>query len=405
MCPCGHSTKGSSTSGWITTSRPKTVLSRVSATTRQISFVPGGSPGFAEQNPFASTQNISNHGRNVAVSETHIFNDRNINQFTAGFNRIFNHIKSFGDGSCAAATIGEIGIPGANINSKCPGAPAGVVTQSTKDCVSCGLTSIDMFGGYWSLGDRGFAPFQGGTNVFSVSDTFDMIRGKHNIRVGGGFRAQPDECAEPTRFQDGFLRQLGADRGCAADLLLGSPGGAIHDQTFSGCNDWPPLENVSSLRSGRLAGNAKSDVNIGLAWAIVTPIYRGPRPSGELRHSASSWYCHRKPQLASYCICVQGSDGRVGIQFDKTAFEPRIGLAWKPIGQPDKTANPRRVTPFSTTRPGTRAARDCGRTRPFFAEVDPCPSDSLWDTRARSVGSAGGISVDASTPSSVTPRR
>src|SRR5258708_3306089 len=32
------------------------------------SFVPGGSPGFAEQGAFASTQNITNHGRNSAVS-------------------------------------------------------------------------------------------------------------------------------------------------------------------------------------------------------------------------------------------------------------------------------------------------------------------------------------------------
>src|SRR5207302_9860599 len=64
-----------------------------------VSFVPGGSPGFAEANAFGSNQNITNHGRNVAVSETHIFSDRNINQFTAGFNRIFNHIRSFGDGS------------------------------------------------------------------------------------------------------------------------------------------------------------------------------------------------------------------------------------------------------------------------------------------------------------------
>ncbi len=46
-------------------------------------FIPGGSPGFAEQNAFGSTQNITNHGRNVAISETHIFSDRNINQVTS----------------------------------------------------------------------------------------------------------------------------------------------------------------------------------------------------------------------------------------------------------------------------------------------------------------------------------
>ena len=102
------------------------------------SYVPGGAPGFAESAAFASNQNISNHGRNVAISETHIFSDHNINQFTAGFNRIFNHILSFGNGSCEAANIG---ILGADLNSKCPNAPAGIVNQSTKDCMSCGLSS------------------------------------------------------------------------------------------------------------------------------------------------------------------------------------------------------------------------------------------------------------------------
>src|SRR6202007_915019 len=50
------------------------------------SFVPGGSPGFAEASAFASTQDITNHGRNVAISETHVFSDRTINQFNAGYN-------------------------------------------------------------------------------------------------------------------------------------------------------------------------------------------------------------------------------------------------------------------------------------------------------------------------------
>ena len=195
-----------------------------------ISFVPGGSPGFAEANAFASTQNITNHGRNVAFSETHVFSDRTINQFNAGFNRIFNHILSFGDGTCEAANIG---IQGANLNSKCPGAPAGVDNQSTKDCISCGLSSTQL-SGYWALGDRGFAPFQGGTNVFSISDSFDMIRGKHDIKVGGGFRDQQMN-VETNAFQDGFFLEFGGYTGDAsADLLLGQLGGGIHDQTFFG---------------------------------------------------------------------------------------------------------------------------------------------------------------------------
>ena len=128
-------------------------------------FIPGGSPGFAEQNAFGSTQNIENHGRNAALSETHIFSSNSINQFNVGYNRIFNYIQSFGYGTCKAE---ELGIPGANLGG-----------------ISCGLTSTSVGGGWWSLGDRGFAPFQGGTNIFTVSDSFDMIRGKHNIKIGG----------------------------------------------------------------------------------------------------------------------------------------------------------------------------------------------------------------------------
>src|SRR5213079_18645 len=183
--------------------------------------------------PFASTQHITNHGRNVALSETHIFSDRTVNQISGGFNRMFNHILSFGDRSCEAA---KLGIPGADLDSSCSGFPGGApagLSQSTTDCVSCGLTTTSVGGPYWSLGDRGFAPFQGGTNVFTIADSFDMIRGKHNIRIGGQVRANQMNVLT-NAFQDGFFVMFlnpvfGISSGdAAADLLLGQSAGAIH---------------------------------------------------------------------------------------------------------------------------------------------------------------------------------
>jgi hypothetical protein len=45
-------------------------------------------------------------------------------------------------------------------------------------------------------------PLQSGTNIFTINDTFDMIRGKHDI-MGGGIRInQMNVRAEG--FQDGF---------------------------------------------------------------------------------------------------------------------------------------------------------------------------------------------------------
>ena len=60
-----------------------------------------------------------------------------------------------------------------------------------------------MTGGYWSLGDRGYSPFQGGTNIFSFKDDLDLIRGKHEIHTGIDLRANQMNVGTEA-FQDGF---------------------------------------------------------------------------------------------------------------------------------------------------------------------------------------------------------
>jgi carboxypeptidase family protein len=333
------------------------------------SFVPGGSPGFAEQNAFGSSQNISNHGRNVAIAETHIFNDRNINQFTFGYNRIFNHILSFGNGTCEAANIG---IQGANLNSKCPNAPAGVVSQSTKDCVSCGLSST-LMNNYWALGDRGFAPFQGGTNVFSVSDSFDMIRGKHDIKIGGGFRAQQMN-VETNAFQDGFFINFGLTNDATADLLLGQLGGGIHDQTFFGATTGRRWKLFRPFVEDTWRVTNDLTLNLGLAWALVTPITEANNRQANFDFNSGRFFVAGSVAVSGCDICVQ-SDGRVGVEMDKTAFEPRIGLAWKPFGS-QRTAVRAGYAIFHDSS-WNQGAQGLWENPPYFAESDnffgPCP--------------------------------
>jgi carboxypeptidase family protein len=266
-----------------------------------VSFVPGGSPGFAEAAPFASTQGILNHARNVAVSETHVFSANTVNQVNAGYNRIFNYISSYGTGSCEARALG---IPGANLGG-----------------VSCGLTSTQLDGGYWSLGDRGFAPFQGGTNVFSISDSFDMIRGKHDIKVGGGIRANQMNVLTQG-FQDGYWIFTGFWGGePMADLLEGLPSLAIHDQTFNG--------NVTGRRWKIFRPFIEDDwrvtkdltLNLGLAWALVTPVTEVANRQADFN-----------PANGQFLIAGHGANAAAGIRMDKSALEPRLGLAWKPLG-------------------------------------------------------------------------
>ncbi|MGC2646581.1 MAG: carboxypeptidase-like regulatory domain-containing protein, partial [Candidatus Sulfotelmatobacter sp.] len=277
------------------------------------SVVPGGAPAFAEQNAFASNQDIDNHGRNVAVSETHIFSDRTINQFQVGFNRIFNYILSYGNATCESA---KLGIQGADLGSACDsltGLPASL-NQSTKVCMSCGFTSTQLFGGYYNLGDRGFAPFQGGTNVFSVSDSWNTTRGNHSLSIGGGIRANQMNVVT-NGFQDGYFLLFGSyTNDASADLLVGQVGGAIHDQTFKGATTgrrWK-LFRPYAQDDWRITRNLTA--NIGLAWAFVTPIVEA-----ENRQANFDF------QTGQFLIPGVNSDPQIGVQLDKTALEPRIG--------------------------------------------------------------------------------
>ncbi|MGA3203638.1 MAG: carboxypeptidase-like regulatory domain-containing protein [Bryobacteraceae bacterium] len=267
-----------------------------------VSYVPGGAPGFAEASPFASNQGIINHGRNVAISETHVFSPTTVNQFNAGYNRIFDYISSQGTGSCISRTLG---IPGANLGGE----------------DSCGLTSTQMDGGYWSLGDRGYSPFQGGTNVYSFSDTLDMVRGNHNIKIGFGFRANQMN-VNTQGFGDGYWIFTGFWAGePEADLLLGLPSLAIHDQSFDGTTTGRRWKVSRPFAEDNWKVTKNLTLNLGVAWSLATP-----------ETEAHNRQADFDPASGTFLIAGMNAGPRAGIKMDYTAIEPRVGLAWKPWG-------------------------------------------------------------------------
>ncbi len=335
-------------------------------------FVPGGSPTWSEAAAFGSNQFINNHGRNLALSETHVFSPNTINQLNAGFSRIFNHILSFGTGTCEAAAIG---IPGADVGGKCDsltGYPASL-NQATNDCEGCGMTSFSM-SAYYSVGDRGFAPYQGGTNVYSVSDTLDLIRGKHEIRFGAVYRAN-EMNVRNNASQDGFITETGAFTGDdIADVLTGEIGTfAAHDQTFQGATvgrRWK-LFRPFVQDNWRVTNNLT--LNLGLAWALVTPETEVENRQSNFDSASLTWFVPKgspagcAPSILPF-PCVT-SDGRIGIQFDKTAFEPRIGLAWKPLGS-QSTAIRLGYAIYHDSA-WNQGGQGLWQNPPYYAEVDP----------------------------------
>jgi hypothetical protein len=330
------------------------------------SYVPGGGgPGsFAEASAFGSNQGIINHARQIAIGETHVFSPTTVNQATFGYNRIFDYITSQGTGTCASSTIVPGGIPGANLGC----APGG--STCTAGAYSCGLVSVLMVGGYWSLGDRGYTPFQGGTDIFSFNDSLDLIRGKHDIKVGLSVRANEMNVGAEA-FQDGFLipgvagnfsgftnATVSIPGNPEADVLMGLLGLAEHDQTFNGPVTGRRWKIYRPFVQDDWRITKSLTLNLGLAWDLTTPI-----------SEADGRLADYLPATNQLLIANQGGvSSSAGIKMNKTAFEPRIGLAWKVLGS-DKTAVRAGYAVYHDSA-WSMGAQGLWQNPPFFAESD-----------------------------------
>jgi len=327
------------------------------------SYVPGGfAGGFAEASAFGSNQGIINHARNIAIGETHVFSPTTVNQFSVGYNRIFDYITSQGTGTCSSANLAGIGIPGANLG--CTGTPGS--EKCTPGAYSCGLVSV-LFNGFWSLGDRGYTPFQGGTNIFSFGDSLDLNRGKHDLHVGIDLRANQMNVGTEA-FQDGFWIPLGFFSGNAeADLTLGYVNISEHDQTFNGPVTGRRWKIIRPFVQDDWRITKDLTLNIGLAYDISTPITeaRGRQADYLPPTIATGSFASTGELLVSN---QGGISSSAGVHMDWTAVEPRIGAAYKLLGS-DKTVLRGGFSIYHDSA-WSQGAQGLWQNPPFFAEGD-----------------------------------
>jgi len=293
-------------------------------------YDPGGAPPpyLAEGNPFGSNETLVNHARNAALGWTHVFSANTLNQAALGYDRIFDYIDSQDNFSCEAAILN---IPYADLG--CSG------STKNSDVFSQGMVSTEVFGGYWSLGDRGYSPFVGGTDIFSFKDVLDLIRGHHEIRTGIDFRDNELNTANEA-FQDGIwafglsgnFTSYGSTPGNAeADMLMGLTQEAIHDQTYFGASTGRRWRIYRPFVEDDWRVNSSLTLNLGVAWGLTTP-------QTEVDNRLADYIPSSNPNTPGQLL-VEGQNGvgkSDGINMYWGAYEPRVGLTWKVLGS-DKT--------------------------------------------------------------------
>ncbi|MBV9482686.1 MAG: carboxypeptidase regulatory-like domain-containing protein, partial [Acidobacteria bacterium] len=278
-------------------------------------YVPSGLPGFGSQpGGYQSNQTLDNHGRNLAISETHIFASNKINQFTAGYNRIFDHIISYGDGTNWSQQL--LDIPNANLGTY----------------FSSGFLNTQFNEGYWGLGDRGFSPIQDGTNVFHYSDDFEWVRGPHSFSMGMGVRfyqlnelgdAFPmGEMSFDNLFTAGFSNGSlnGATGNPIASFLLGLPAGGEHDNEFAGEVSGRRWKEFRPYFQDNWRMRPNLSLQLGLAWNYTTPTVE-----------ALNRYSNFDFPTGQLLIAGVNASKTAGLHSYYLGFEPRIGVSFSPF--------------------------------------------------------------------------
>src|SRR6185369_16531156 len=169
------------------------------------------------------------------------------------------------------------------------------------------------------------------------------------------------------------------------DFLLGRPSLALHDQTFEGATTGRRWKLFRPYIQDDWRVSPDLTLNLGLAWALVTPITEAHDRQANFNFATGE-----------FLVPGLNSDGRVGIEMDKTAFEPRIGLAWRPFGS-TKTAVRAGYAIFHDSS-WNQGAQGLWENPPFFAESGQfgfgssgCPATTpAGDPSACAPGSGGG---------------
>lgn len=270
-------------------------------------YLPTGLPDFGATGGFASNQTFETSAKNVALSHTHVFANNAVNQFTAGYNRVYNYITSFGYGSNKSR---ELGIPGANLG-----------TDETSS-----LTRM-TFQNFVGVGDRGFSPFQGGTDVYHYTNTLTMVKGSHTVSTGGSMRAMQLNLLGDTAlagqfaftpfFTSGF-RPTGALNGSTgssiASLLLGLPASGGRNDQLNGSVKGRRWKEYRAFVDDNWRVSDSLTVTVGLAYMVTTP-----QTENKDRFANFDFYTGE--------IFVGGT---VGVKTDWSNVQPRVGFAWSP---------------------------------------------------------------------------
>ncbi|HET7207887.1 MAG TPA: TonB-dependent receptor [Terriglobales bacterium] len=287
-------------------------------------FTPGPFTNFLDGGSFTAG-NQDNAYRSVAMSETHTFTPKLINEFRVGYNRINSHrLEPF----ASTDVSGQLGLKGVPF---IPGIG--------------GLPSIS-FVNYSPIGASDFLPSIEKQNSYVINENLIWIHGRHSLKFGTEIRLE-----QFTIFQDSAPRgdlsfgqdftsnpaqpinpdgsPTGGDD--IASFLLGVPDGANITNLYG-----PDYHRKTYSFYGQddIRVNDRLTLNVGLRYELFRPVTEGKNHMATFDFPTDTLIVPKgqtaqlTPTVASFLpIQRTGSPGLVNPDYKD--FAPRIGFAYK----------------------------------------------------------------------------
>jgi hypothetical protein len=231
-----------------------------------------------------------------AMAWTRILSETMINTFRFGINYTFSE---FAHATANGQRADEFGFRGF---------PAEMLQVG-------GLPLIDT-SNYNPLGTRNFRPQFQAPWTLQFTDTFSVVRGRHNVRAGFDFRFKKNDFVDVTRRTPAYALDGRFTGDTMGDLLLGSPWRLQ-------LNTVPAIDQRQNVWAAFFQDDFKLmptlTLNLGLRYEYATP-YWGAGANPNINFDPST------RQL------IRGDgDDRYLITPDRNNFAPRIGLAWQAV--------------------------------------------------------------------------
>jgi hypothetical protein len=267
----------------------------------------------------------STRAQSGVLSETHVFSSSVVNEFRAGYSRIYDLRGDIAEGAFLGPDFGFKGIP-ANPGNGIRGLPG---------------ISIS---GYASLGETSFVPNGKIAEVLQFKDDISWIRGAHSFKAGGQYQwvrsffdisnaARGTFSFTPVFTQNPQNRPPTGD--AFADFSLGIPASA----SISRPNEGDVRQKyVSFFFQDDWKATSRLTLNLGLRYEIWTPRFeRTGLQANFLPGSGKFIYANNAiPASIPSSITANvpdGVDSRTLVKPDANNFAPRVGLAYHVTGK------------------------------------------------------------------------